>query len=247
MSNNYNYQGIGYAQDKQKEDVLFTGVPGGGVPLQRVVVAQAQGDRTMEFRVRNQGGEAAALELVAKGGVHAITGESLGAGPLSDLSGQTIFRNIVPGTFAVTGGATETFSDLGTGILLGSAGGSGTINYTTGVFTLNWNTNSGAGAVVLGYSHTDWAPFGTPITRSVAVGGGEVVITMEPTSGANYATGIKGNPTIGLAASAPNAGTQIQVISTHLGIDTGYRLEDPRELLRGPIDARTGPQTITQG
>lgn len=47
---------------------------------------------------------------------------------------------VEPGTMAVTDGV-ETFGDDGHGRLTGSAGGSGTVNYTTGVVTVGFNAN----------------------------------------------------------------------------------------------------------
>lgn len=47
---------------------------------------------------------------------------------------------IVPGTFTPTDG-TESFTDDGLGFLTGSAGGSGTIDYVTGIWTLTFNAN----------------------------------------------------------------------------------------------------------
>ena len=53
-------------------------------------------------------------------------------------SGTLTTRPIVAGSFEPTDG-TETFTDDGLGILTGSAGGSGTIDYTTGAWTLIFN------------------------------------------------------------------------------------------------------------
>lgn len=49
---------------------------------------------------------------------------------------------VEPGTISITDGV-ETFADDGSGRLVGSAGGAGTINYKTGAYTLDFNANVG--------------------------------------------------------------------------------------------------------
>lgn len=61
----------------------------------------------------------------------------LGDGGVS-YSGTLSVHPIAAGSFAPTDG-TETFTDNGDGTLTGSAGGTGTINYTTGAWTLTFN------------------------------------------------------------------------------------------------------------
>lgn len=57
------------------------------------------------------------------------------------------------GSFSATDGV-ESFTDDGLGVLTGSAGGSGTINYTTGAWTLIFNAAVGAGVIIrAGYTY----------------------------------------------------------------------------------------------
>ena len=51
------------------------------------------------------------------------------------------------GSFTATDGV-ESFTDNGLGVLTGDAGGSGTINYTTGVWTLTFNAAVGGGVII---------------------------------------------------------------------------------------------------
>jgi len=55
-------------------------------------------------------------------------------------SGTLTLIPIFPGTFGPTDGI-ESFTDNGSGTLTGSAGGTGTINYTTGAWSLSFNAN----------------------------------------------------------------------------------------------------------
>ena len=54
---------------------------------------------------------------------------------------------ISPGSFHPTNG-TESFTDNGLGTLTGSAGGTGSINYTTGVWSLNFNAAVASGVLI---------------------------------------------------------------------------------------------------
>jgi hypothetical protein len=55
---------------------------------------------------------------------------------------------IVPGSMTVTDGI-ENFVDNGAGFLTGSQGGTGTINYTTGVFSVTFNTAVATGVSII--------------------------------------------------------------------------------------------------
>jgi len=55
---------------------------------------------------------------------------------------------IVAGSFNPTDGV-ESFTDNGVGVLTGSAGGSGTINYTTGAWSLTFNAAVAAGVIIV--------------------------------------------------------------------------------------------------
>lgn len=81
------------------------------------------------------------LGLSATGLVpYASVAEVVGAGNgvLTAFTGTIAHAPVHPGSLSVTD-ATETFADDGYGHLVGDAGGSGTINYTTGAFTLAFN------------------------------------------------------------------------------------------------------------
>ncbi len=65
----------------------------------------------------------------------------VGDGTMGPFAFNAGFGNIAPDSF-VLDGVTETFHDTGTGNLVGSAGGTGTINYTSGAFTVTFNANN---------------------------------------------------------------------------------------------------------
>ena len=86
-----------------------------------------------------------------------------------NYSGTTVYHPIIAGTFVPTDGI-ESFVDVGDGTLTGSAGGSGTINYATGAWTLHFNagvanatpitSNYSAGASFnIDVKTTRWNPF----------------------------------------------------------------------------------------
>jgi hypothetical protein len=63
-----------------------------------------------------------------------------GDGNTKNFTGTLAAFPVEPGTVAISDGV-ETFADDGSGRLVGSAGGSGTINYKTGAYTLAFNAN----------------------------------------------------------------------------------------------------------
>jgi len=77
----------------------------------------------------------------------AVVGESLGTGDgvAVNFSGTLANTPVIAGSVKVTDG-TETFSDDGAGNLTGSAGGSGTINYSTGAISVTFNAAPANGA-----------------------------------------------------------------------------------------------------
>ncbi len=82
-----------------------------------------------------------------------VGGENIGAGVVQTLTyAHTIGHYpIQRGSLSVTDGA-EIFSDDGNGHLTGSGGGSGTVNYKTGVISVTFNANPGVGqAITAGY------------------------------------------------------------------------------------------------
>lgn len=64
-------------------------------------------------------------------------------------AGVLSFFPIKPGTFSITDG-TETFDDDGLGVLNGNLGGTGTIVYATGVWTVTFNTAVASGVDIFG-------------------------------------------------------------------------------------------------
>lgn len=62
-------------------------------------------------------------------------------------SGTLLTNPIAPYSFLPTDG-TESFTDNGLGVLTGSAGGTGTIVYSTGAWTLAFNANVGSGVAI---------------------------------------------------------------------------------------------------
>ncbi len=67
-----------------------------------------------------------------------------GTGALLTFSGYALYPQIVRGTFSVTDGA-EVFTDNSDGTLTGDAGGTGTIVYTTGAWSVTFNVAPGSG------------------------------------------------------------------------------------------------------
>jgi hypothetical protein len=78
---------------------------------------------------------------------------AVGNGSIVTFTGTLAFNGsgntIVPGSFTPTDG-TEHFTDNGAGVLTGSAGGTGTINYTTGAYSITFNAAPGSGVLILG-------------------------------------------------------------------------------------------------
>jgi hypothetical protein len=68
--------------------------------------------------------------------------EILGRGDGATLlyNGTLVFKPILAGSFSVTDGL-ETFTDDGLGVLTGNLGGSGTINYVSGAYSITFNAN----------------------------------------------------------------------------------------------------------
>lgn len=70
-----------------------------------------------------------------------------GDGATALYSGTLVFKPILAGSLSITDG-TETFTDDGAGNLTGNAGGSGSINYTTGAYSATFNANVASGTAV---------------------------------------------------------------------------------------------------
>jgi len=89
------------------------------------------------------------LQVVADNGSNSTSFTlGVGTGAISNYTGTVEFIPIAPGTFTVTDG-TESFVDNGTGSLTGSMGGTGTINYITGVYNITFAANVSLGVSVI--------------------------------------------------------------------------------------------------
>jgi hypothetical protein len=77
---------------------------------------------------------------------------TLGNGGATYSGTLTVFP-IVGGTLSITDGV-ETFSDNGAGNLIGDLGGTGTINYSTGVWNVTFNSVVASGVVISGIYET---------------------------------------------------------------------------------------------
>lgn len=73
---------------------------------------------------------------------------AIGTG-ITGYNGTLTVFPIVSGSLTITDG-TETFADNGAGLLTGNLGGTGTINYSTGVWNVTFNTAVGVGVVISG-------------------------------------------------------------------------------------------------
>lgn len=85
--------------------------------------------------------------------VHFVNDESLGTTVDLQLTyNGTLLKNpLRPGDLIIsTADGGETFTDQGNGTLTGSLGGSGTINYTTGAWSITYNSNPGPAHAITG-------------------------------------------------------------------------------------------------
>jgi len=93
-----------------------------------------------------------------KGTYPSVSGESIGTGDDATTTfNATLAKTpVIPGSVSVTDG-TETFTDNGDGTLTGSAGGSGTVNYTTGALSVTFNAAPSNGAsITADYSYNGY-------------------------------------------------------------------------------------------
>lgn len=89
-----------------------------------------------------------------------VTAENRGAsgsttytGTLTQATGvRFVFGLVFTGT---TGAGVETFTDNGTGILVSDKGGTGTINYATGAYSITFNAVTTSGNVLVNYLYED--------------------------------------------------------------------------------------------
>lgn len=122
-----------------------------------------------------------------------ITAEAIDSGDGGQIYGGTLEHfPLVEGTLVITDAlGQETFTDYeGTGTLAGSAGGSGTINYATGVWTLDYNANLAVSTAILA-NYVKWpqeiadentAPTGVTFVHPVA----GAVLTIGDLYGSQY-------------------------------------------------------------
>lgn len=106
-----------------------------------------------------------------KTGTTDVSSESIGTGDGSQktFSGSLTNDCIKKGTLSITDG-TETFTDNGNGVLTGDAGGTGTINYASGAYSVTFNTAPSNGASITA-DYTYWT-YGTYVSDE-AVGTGD--------------------------------------------------------------------------
>ena len=88
---------------------------------------------------------------------YVISDENIGSGDGAEVTFNGNLANVplVAGTLSITD-TVETFSDNGDGTLTGSLGGSGTIDYDTGAYSVTFNTAPGNGqAITADYDYYD--------------------------------------------------------------------------------------------
>lgn len=89
-----------------------------------------------------------------------VAAEVLGASPTQLFTGTLAFKTATRNCFGLvvtgtTGGTAETFTDNGLGVLTSNKGGTGTINYTTGVYSINFSAALSAGNCTVAYQWED--------------------------------------------------------------------------------------------
>jgi hypothetical protein len=112
--------------------------------------------------------------------VHAIDDENLGNTVNEQLtySGTFVHFPLRAGDLTIsTADGGETFTDDGDGTLTGDAGGSGTINYTTGAWSITYGSNPGGGhAITADYDYYPELPIMGMITYYQDVGSSQFLI-----------------------------------------------------------------------
>jgi len=89
----------------------------------------------------------------------AVVDENIGAGDAAEKTFTATLASVpvVPGSVtAKDTAAAETFSDDGFGVLTGSAGGSGTIDYETGEISVTFNSAPAAAPILASYTQAMW-------------------------------------------------------------------------------------------
>lgn len=176
VAGNHLFQGIGQIEAQDRSDEYRTGVPALGSALTLLLHAPATAPRgrLTGVQVVNSGELRAELRLRHQGQVKTVTTEQIVAFDQGgDLYvGRLQFGAITPGSFVATeAGALADVVDNGLGVLhdIGiPANTRGTINYVTGVISLQW-----PGAVTqpatVAYTHTDYTDFVSPAQTSPSI------------------------------------------------------------------------------
>ncbi len=102
-----------------------------------------------------------------------------GDGTTTAFSGGLQRLPLSPGSVSIKdSGSVETFTDIGgAGILTSTLGGTGTINYQTGAFTLTFNTAPANSTTIVGaYSYGRYSQFQVG-RNTVSFGGGNIRVT----------------------------------------------------------------------
>lgn len=164
-----------------------------------------------------------------------VTAEVLGASGSQTYSGTVAAKTATRNIFAVvitgtTGGTAETFTDNKDGTLTSNKGGTGTINYTTGVYSVTFSAAVSAGNVTADYQWEDSnqkgitdftftspsrvASEGNRITQDV--GGDRIITVLIGPDGAYYS--IKEKSVYRLAISADDVTFDNNVYRRDIGI-----------------------------
>lgn len=126
------------------------GVPGHGPVVLSGAVKANDGTYPTGLFLTRKSGELIPLAEVADEVIET------GDGNTKAFTGTLANYPVEPGTVVATDGV-ETFTDDGSGNLVGSAGGTGTINYKTGAYSMTFNANVGNGTDVTADYITDFA------------------------------------------------------------------------------------------
>lgn len=222
---------IGYAEHQPKKDEMAVGIPAGGAPAQvQALVEVSDPPRIGGFRLRNEGDESMTTIICARGATTSVAGESIGGAGAQTYTGLLVHKNIVAGTLVIAEAAGETFTDNGDGTLTGDAGGTGTIDYDTGAYSVTFNAVTG-GAVTADYDTTGWVDLAAPASFTLVGGGGALYKELLPAEGDSYADAIKGHTKLGIRGyTAGTEGTQLRVSAIHFGNDEEVKLQEPPEL-----------------
>ena len=238
---------IGAAEYQRQSDSIVVGAEGGGVPAQNQVVVECPVIGALGFRLKNKGDEAVTYEVLARGLLATVTTENvagLQVGATDQFQGFLANKRITPGTLVITdaGGATQAVQDGGVSVdgigqIVNAALTTtvvGTINYETGYIDFTWMAAFVGAGVTAAYTHTGWTSFTTPITGTLAAGGGEDTINLRkaPTAD-NYADGTRGMSLLGIMMYTTGQGSAVMVLADHSGDGTangtqaGFKLVPP--------------------